>query len=288
MPPTPTHPDRLALASAEDRSVEQQMHLAYEQVVRRLEVEPLGRVEAVNVNVATLLLTVLGSVPRIAPHRATLASMPTFDIAQVDDLELLAYALGEAHSRRKVAAEASSQVAELGRLQRAVRRQLLSDAHTLATRGLLDRKRIAKVGASTSHLSVAFEVVGLVRLLLEHWPDIEGKCALTVRELEQARKGANQLVLALGRRQGPESEDDPEDRIYRQIFTWLNRAYADVRKALLFIRRKEGDANQIAPSAYRGRPKSAGKRSKTEAPSEATEPGEPAEGAATPLFPEHL
>lgn len=269
VPPRPPDPD-----PPEIRGVEQDMHVAYELIVQDLQGNPIERLEPVNVNVATLLLTVLGALPRIAPHRPVLEQLPTFDVAQLDDLELCAYALAGAHSLRKGAAEPSNHVAELARLQKETRDLLQSDARALVKRGLLDGKRVAKLDSGTSHLALAFDVVALVSLFLQNWNAIDGKCGITLPELEKARKQASQLVAAIGRRQQTAEEDDPDDIVYRQIFTRLTRAYTDVRKALSFIRRKEGDANRIAPSAYRGRPKRA--------------PKAPAHPPAIPRPPEHI
>jgi hypothetical protein len=272
-----------AAEAASGATVEQEMHVAYELLVHEVLARPLEKLEPINVNVGTLLLAVLGAIPRIAPHRPTLALLPTFDIAQVDDLQLYALALAQAHGLRRGAAEPPDAVTELARLQKETRDQLLVDAGALARRGLLDQKRIAKLARGTSYLAIAFDVVGLVGLFLERWHANSGKTGLSLEELEMARKGASQLVAAIGYRQQSDSDDDPDERIYRELFSRLNRAYSDVRRALTFIRRNEGDADRIAPSAYRGRPKSSGKaknRSEVTEPVLSTEAAPPSETAA--------
>lgn len=247
--------EHAATETGRDASVEQEMHLAYALVVQDIQTRPTEKLEPINVNVGTLLLTVLGAIPRIGPHRATMALLPTFDISQVDDLQLYALALAEAHGLRRSAAQPNNDVTELARAQRQMREQLLLDARALAKRHLLDGKRVDKLASGTSYLSIAFDVVGLAGLFLEHWPAIDGKTGTTLQELERARKGASELVTAIGQRQQDDDADDAGERIYREIYSRLHRAYADVRKALTFLRRKEGDANRIAPSAYKGRPK---------------------------------
>jgi hypothetical protein len=252
-----THPP--CPGAVADAPSEQQMHLAYERVVQQLPAPPFDRPLPLNVNVGTWLLTMLGAVPRILPHRPTLARLPTFDVTQLDQLQLHALALAHAQGLRNAAAEATNDVTELARRQRETRERLLVDAAALAQRGHLEPARVDKLAEGVSYLAIAFDVVGLVELLFEHWSAIAGKTAVTRQELELARRGANQLVAALGRRQQTDPGDDPQDRIYREIFSRVTRAYSDVRQALQFIRRKEGDADRMAPSAYRGRPKSARK-----------------------------
>jgi len=209
---------------------------------------------------------VLGAVPRIVRHRETLAQLVTFDVAQVDSLQEYALALGHAHGMRRAAPGPPVNVAELARSQKAIREQLLTDARALASRALLDPERIARLDSGPARLSIAFDVIGLVELFLQSWSAIRAKTAVPRAELEHARSEANRLIAELGRRRrrrgrgASAADDDPHELTYRQIYTRLVRAYVDVRQALLFVRRAEGDANRIAPSPYRGRPKRSRKR----------------------------
>lgn len=69
--------------------------------------------------------------------------------------------------------------------------------------------------------------------------------------------------------------------IRRQAFTLLFRAWDEVRRAVGFLRWKQGDADSIAPNFYLGRAK--GRRAasdKPEAQADATAPAEPAAATA--------
>jgi hypothetical protein len=80
---------------------------------------------------------------------------------------------------------------------------------------------------------------------------LPGLCAaLTRAELEEARLGADRLLAALGRQAEAEPNVDPNEVIYRQLYSRVVRAYAEVRDALRFLRRKQGDAERIAPSIF--------------------------------------
>lgn len=231
------------------------MGIAYERVFRMLATRPVERLEPVNVDVPALVTMVLGAVPKIMRHRALLAQLVTFDITQVEELEQYALALAYAHAMRRAADLSPLDVRELvGRL-RATRRQLSIDARALASRGLLDGKRLAGLKGGSGYLAVALDVIGFVQLMLENWHAIAGKTGATAAELRWARADANRLVVAVGRRWQLERLDDPDEQRYRQFYSLLVRAYSEVRAALRFVRRAEGDANKIAPSAYPGRAK---------------------------------
>lgn len=260
LPPAP------APAPGESADSVQSMHLSYERVVERLRERPIQKLEPVNLNVPVLVTTVLGALPWIAQHRDMLARLLTFDITHVDELELYTYALAHAHSMKRAAPDSPIAVAELAAEQKATREQLLIDARALASRELLDPERVGKLDNGPSHLAIAFDVVGLVGLFLESWSVVEHKTGVTRNELERARLDANRLVAALGRRQQLDPSRDPEEQIYRQIYTWVARAYSDVRKALSFLRRQEKDAHRIAPSPYPGRNKLPRKNSERAGP----------------------
>lgn len=252
--PAPS-PDALDLIEPKDS-----MRVAYAHVLRRLATCPVERLEPVNVDVPKLATMVLGAVPKIMRHRGLLAQLVTFDIAHVDELEQYALALGYAHAMRRAADLSPLDVRELVGSLRATRRQLSIDARALASRGLIDGKRLARLKGGSGYLAVALDVVGLVQLMLENWAAIAGKTGTSAAELRRARADANRLVLAVGRRGQLERMDDPDEQLYRQFYSLLVRAYSEVRAALCFVRRAQGDANKIAPSAYPGRAKRSKKK----------------------------
>jgi hypothetical protein len=236
------------------------MHLAYERVVRLLEDDPVERLDAINVDVPALVTRVLGAVPRILEHRGLLAQLVTFDVSQVDHLRDYALALAHAHGLRRAAPPPPRDVAELAHAQKLVRQRLLADARALASHALLDPKRIARLHSGRAYLAIAFDVLALVGLFLESWSNLEGKTAVTRGELDQARSDAERLVAAVGRSRRLRPERDRREQRFRQIYTRLFRAYSDVRHALSFVRRVEGDASRIAPSPFGRRKKSPRKR----------------------------
>jgi hypothetical protein len=201
-------------------------------------------------NVGVVVTTVLGAIPEILEHRAALERLFTFDVGELDGLKEPTLALGHAYGLHRASPERVDVVPELARSQRATRALLHADANALAARGLLDSERVSSLRGNKAHRLVAFDVLALVELFLQSWGSIREKTALTLVELMRAQKGANQLLLALGTRSRAKPDVVPDNLIYRQLYTRVVRTYAEVRCGLQFLRRKQGDAEAIAPSLF--------------------------------------
>src|SRR5262249_15280667 len=101
--------------------------------------------------------------------------------------------------------------------------------------------------------NVAFELVDYANLLKRSWPAIAGKTALTPQEISDAKNLGMRLVHAAGLREQAPLLAAEAAKIRAQALVLLIRAYDEVRRAVIFLRWKEGDADSIAPSLYAGR-----------------------------------
>jgi hypothetical protein len=109
-------------------------------------------------------------------------------------------------------------------------------------------------------------------MLRDAWPTIAGKTALSTREIEDARRVADQLLDAVGvRDQAPVVSAATSDARARAYTLFFN-AYDEARAAIHYLRRHIGDAEKIAPSLYAGR----GGRGKKEEPAQRP-PAKPSE-----------
>jgi hypothetical protein len=110
-------------------------------------------------------------------------------------------------------------------------------------------------------------VLALVTLFQAHWDAVKGKCGITEAELDRAAVAALQLFTLLSRRQhrAKASASDATLRL-RRAWTLMDRAYAQCRRALHYLRFAAGDADLIAPSLR----KNSGprRRTKPDAPAE--------------------
>ncbi len=234
---------------------EHQFHLAYERLEPVINAVSEDDLEPINLDIPSAVATVLGAEPEVRPLRTSLAALATFDIENVDQLRDRALALGHTHTQVRIAGGEVDDTDELVEAMVDARDRFHTDASALVRRGLLDAERVNKLRGGNSHRMIAFDVIGLVALFLENWDRISGKTAMDVGELEDARAQANRLVVAVGlREQGP-TQRNAAALVRQKAYTLFVRAYNETRQAVAFVRRREGDVDDITPSLYAGRGK---------------------------------
>ena len=89
----------------------------------------------------------------------------------------------------------------------------------------------------------------LRRRLLRIWLLIEGKSALTKKELQAASRIVRELVRVFEARQTP-SATTAALELRQRAFTLLTLAYDKTRAAIGYLRLHHVDADTIAPSLY--------------------------------------
>src|SRR5688572_5909064 len=90
-------------------------------------------------------------------------------------------------------------------------------------------------------------------MMREKWSEVQGRTALQAAELDAAEALADRLVSGVGaREQGPTIVLEAADR-RRRAFSLFARAYDQARRAVIYLRWDQGDADDIAPSLYAGR-----------------------------------
>jgi hypothetical protein len=82
------------------------------------------------------------------------------------------------------------------------------------------------------------------------FPQIENKCGITSEHLKAATQMSTRLARLRGEDQLSQEavEDLTEER--KRAFTQVIRAYDEARAVIAFLRRREGDAEQITPNLY--------------------------------------
>jgi len=254
-----------------DATSEMEFHEAFDRVRERIEAVPEHDLEPINLDVPSAVTTILGAELEVRPLRTELARLPGFDMRNVDQLREYAKALGYVHTRYRGAAEASDDITDMVEEMIDTRALFHSDAAALVRRQLLDAKRVDAYRGGNSHKMIAFDVIGLADLFLDRWDIIAARSALTREELEQARSQANRLVAAVGQREQAPAVRTETTVTRAKAYTLLIRAYNETRQAVAFVRRRQGDVDDITPSLFAGR----GKRS-PEPPIVVPEPTPPA------------
>ncbi|WP_437516454.1 hypothetical protein [Sorangium sp. So ce1099] len=242
--PTPRKPSAPPQAAA-----------AFDKALAEIEALSPDRLIPVNLDVPRVVSQVLGVSPGLLGLRPAIAEhLPTFEIALLDRLETYALAAWYAHLLSLSSGDVESALKPLLAEAAPLRENLLGDAEALARRGLLDAEAVADIRAGQGYIDTANDLVALSALFSASWSEIAGKTAATEEEVKRAGEVGPQLLAALGVREhgkGPGPTEAADKRA--RAFALLVRAYDQIRRAVAYLRWDEGDADEIAPSLYKGR-----------------------------------
>lgn len=229
---------------------------AYERVKAELAALDPEELVQVNLEIAVAVPTVLGVLPEVKRLREQIAQhLPTFDLASFDKLEDYALALSSAHTDYLTATQPPDDLVELSAEATKVRDRLHQDALALAGHGLVDEGALAQVKGGNGYRVMAQDLEIVSRVMKASWDKIQGKSATTAEDLQIAQRMSTRLMRVVGlREQGPAVLAAAADHRLR-AFTKLLAVYEDARRAVGYLRARQGDADNIAPSLYPGRPR---------------------------------
>jgi hypothetical protein len=210
----------------------------------------------INLDLQLALQTILGAWPEIKALRDKVAEqLPAFDIGQLDKLEEYALALMYVQSRYAFATKPPDDLVDVVTEASRLRDRLFADAQALALRDLFDARKLTALKGGNSYKNLASDLQALTTELEAIFPSIQGKAATTPEELQAATQMATRLTRIIGvREQSPGVVAALTDERLR-AFTQLIKAYDDARAAVSYLRRREGDVDDIAPNLYSGNTK---------------------------------
>ena len=223
---------------------------AYQRRLAEIQAVPEEQLVPFTLDLSTAVTTVRGALPEILAHREEMRKLVGLDQRLIDGLEDYALAAAEANALYDVAIPPREDIAALNQEALALRERFRDDVVALAGRGLIDRARLTPFKGLVGYKNVAFELVDYVTLLWEAWPEIQGKTAVTLEELEKAKQLGEHLTLLAGLRDQAPAVAAEAARVRKQALALLVRSYDEVRRALSFLRWREDDGDSIAPSLY--------------------------------------
>jgi hypothetical protein len=130
---------------------------------------------------------------------------------------------------------------------------LLTDVAALVKRGHLEAAVLRELNHSRSAKGIAFDLLALSIVLRKHAQTHATRTGLGTSDIDAAELVAQELIVALGKRNKAPAELAQVTRDRQAVFTLLVNAYGDARAAVAYLRRKQGDVDSIAPSLYAGR-----------------------------------
>jgi hypothetical protein len=224
---------------------------AYERVKEELAALRPEELELPTLDIHAAVKTVLGALPEIRALRERMVKeLPAFDVAAFDRLEDYALALSRAHARYQIATTSPNELDQVVAEAAKLRERLVASARGLVLFGLFDARKVEQLKHGNGYANVAQDLQALSAAFEESWPKIEGKTPFSLESVHSASRLALRLTRLVGlREQGTPAQAEATD-MRRRAFTLMSKTYEDARAAVRFLRRREDDAEQIAPTLY--------------------------------------
>jgi hypothetical protein len=249
-----------------------------------LAVDP-GKIVHIRLDVMVVVTTVMGCVKKLQVLRPLqIEKLKDFDVEAFDELDDYARALQHAHGLYIQATRPPGALQELVNRATALRDVLHADALALAKRGLLNPDSFKDVKRVSGHRALILDLQVLVATLQGDWPRIAGRTAVQPEELESAVLLIDTLTEAVGtKEQSPEKAEEIR-LIRKKAYALLMHTYEEIRSAVTYVRRGEGDVDSFMPSLYAGR-SPGGREAEEETEPEPAPPPEPVTPAQSGLMP---
>lgn len=225
---------------------------AFGRIRNDIEALPADRVGRVTADVPRAVSLALGALPLIESLLPDMADVfkrpPEAEVRRLRDRALALLYTHLLYTPPSKQLEADLEEA------RVLREQLLgaADAHVLF--GHIDRESVAKIREGAGHLDRANDLIALAALFDSAWPVIGAQTPVKPAQIDRAAELGTALVAALGGKEldvgaleGGRTPADLRNRAFRLLIT----DYEEIRAAVQYLRRHEGDADAFAPSLHR-------------------------------------
>lgn len=193
----------------------------------------------------------LGVADRVRSYRDRMAKLPEFDLTNVDklvDYAKATYGLYLDNQPPPAPAEAEALMREASDL----RSKLLVWSVPLVAAGHFDEAAVARVRSGSGHKDIPADLIQLVTLYRRSWSEVQAICGVTEQDIERAAALGPAVFAMLSRREHTTEKPGADGSLrLRRAWTRLDRAYAQCRRAIAFLRFAEGDVDEIAPNLRR-------------------------------------
>jgi hypothetical protein len=194
--------------------------------------------------------TVLGALVRLKSYEEAMAKLTGADSELIGKLQDYVLGLKYIQGRYVMATKAPNNFDTLVEEANKLNDILEADARALALRGLFDKEKLNRLQGGNSYKALADDLEALASEFEHIYPQIQGKCATTPEDIKAATQMSTRLARIRGEEQLSPAAVAAITEERQRAFTQLIKAYDEARAAITFIRRREGDAEQIAPNLY--------------------------------------
>jgi hypothetical protein len=253
---------------------------AFTRLRRRREALVEDELATPNLDIGYAVAVAQTAEPRVRALLPELTKLYDFDEGIVDELHDAALATVYANA---IFAPPESGIASLVAEAKSVRKVLLDQATALAGLGLLEKDRVSAARRGRTRRALANSLLSLGGLILENWKDVERSVTVPRRTVEEAFDLGGRLNRALHPKSNEARTDSPVNGDARiRAYTLLARTYDQIRRAVVYVRWNEGDADDIAPSLYPVRGSRKRKGDATDVVPMSAPPSPPSAGAGAP------
>jgi hypothetical protein len=233
---------------------------AFVRVQAELEALSANELAHMNVDVVSATSVALGVAERIRTFRERMALLPEFDVRHVDGLIDYALAAWYVYATNLPAPDREDATELLSEVN-ALRSKLLMWAAPLAGSGMFEPAAVEKIREGGGHKDALSDLLALVGLYRSKWDAVRGMCGVTESDLARAAEIAPTAFALVSRREQRVAGAAVDGALrVRRAWTLVDRAYAQCRRAIAYLRWEEGDVDVIAPNLRRnsGRSPAAG------------------------------
>jgi hypothetical protein len=175
----------------------------------------------------------------------------TFDVSKIDRLRMLALALNYLHGRLLLLKEANK-TEEATKLVK-LRERLKKAVDFLVSEEIISEARVEQFKASPGHHGLAYNLGGLVDILLETGQDLS-KPFMSRAELQAVRRQADSFFDVLGEKEfGPGTHAELK-LARRKVYAMLTALWNEVYAMVSYVRYHDGDADSLMPPLYPNKP----------------------------------
>lgn len=207
----------------------------------------------INLDIPDVLLTAIGVIPRLSPFIEVVQKLPEYEYQEFMALRERTMALHYIQAKYTHTLAPQEKLPAL--LVEATRRRdvFLADCAALIARGIIRKEAITEYKGLNGYKNVAFDLTGVIQLFVDIWPQIKDKTMVSRTELEEHRKFALEFVEAVALREKFTARTAEVTEMRQRVFALFNRSYDQVRRAIIFLRWNQEDADTIIPSLYANR-----------------------------------
>jgi hypothetical protein len=224
-------------------------------------------VHNINVDIPTVVGTIEACFPRVHSLRRELLALPDFPRDVIEKLPEWALALGNADARHAAATAPPALLGTYVEEGSKLRGALISQAESFARFGLLDPAQVSSLNSGQSHRSIGRDLQTAAHVYRRNWSRLEGKSPVTRGQLARAMFLGEQIVALVAFKDQVPSETGTPAETRRRLFTLVESAWDEIRSGVAYIRRHQGDVDEIAPSIH-ARPNSGRKPESPNSPPE--------------------